>query len=116
MKKTTYILLGLVALIFVVELAVGIYMYATRITREEYRAMHPEWYTEATVITDDYYVQEPDTEEDIPSQEGPTVIDASAGGYSVHISTDERQQAQAGTYYTDTLIITSPEKNILVVR
>lgn len=115
MKKTTYILLGLVALIFVMELVIGMYFYATRIPMDEYRAMHPEWYKNQPEISDDYYVEETESEETVFPQEGTTVIDASAGGYNVIISTDEKDGA-VPQYYTDTLIITSKEKNILVIR
>lgn len=116
MKKTTYILLGLVGLIFVIELAIGIYLYAKRIPRDEYRAMHPELYTGVTVNSDDYYIDDSDTEDATPVQEGATVIDASEGGYSVVITSDYTYKDDAATYYTDTLIITSPEKNIRVIR
>ncbi len=116
MKKTTYILLGLVGLIFVIELAIGIYLYAKRIPMDEYRAMHPEWYTDTTVNSDDLYIEDVNTEEATPVQQGITVIDASDGGYSVIITSECADNDDAATYYTDTLIITSPEKNIRVIR
>lgn len=109
MKKTTYILLGLIALIFVAELAFGIYLYATRIPVEEFEAMHPEWYQHETVSSDDLYVQDTDAEES-----DPIVIDASDSGFEVFVTSDDYRENEAVTYYTDTLIITSPRKNIRV--
>ncbi|MDE6653120.1 MAG: hypothetical protein K2K37_01870 [Muribaculaceae bacterium] len=109
MKKTTYILLGLIALIFVAELAFGIYLYATRIPVEEFEEMHPEWYRHETVSADDFNVQDTDAEESEP-----IVIDAADSGLEVVVTSDDYRGVEATTYYTDTLIITSPRKNIRV--
>ncbi len=115
MKKTTYILLALVGMIFVVELAVGLYLYSTRMSWEEYRAMHPEWDEAVTLET---YIDDIDDEieEEEQQKQGATVIDASDGGYNVIISSEYTNQDKADSYYTDTIIITSSEKNIRVIR
>ncbi len=112
MKKTTYILLALVGMIFVVELPVGLYLYSTRMSWEEYRAMHPEWDEAVTLET---YIDD-ETEEEEQQEQGATVIDASDGGYNVIISSEYTNQVKADSYYTDTIIITSSEKNIRVIR
>ncbi len=122
MKKTTYILLGLVALIFVIELAIGIFLYSTRMSGEEVRKLHPDWFGESVeVISDDYYIQDTelaDEEADDfdPGQRGTTVVDAADGGYNVLITRDNVEKSHGEVFYTDTLIITSPSKNIRVVR
>lgn len=109
MKKTTYILIAILALIFVAELAVGLYIRSCMIPVDEFWAKHPEYYTSETVTSDDYYVQ--DTE---PEESEPIVIDAADGGFEVFVTSDDYRENEAVTYYTDTLIITSPRKNIRV--
>lgn len=124
MKKTTYILLGLVSLIFIIELAVGIYLYANRLSEEECRAIHPEWFSGYSgAVLDDSYVEDADTEADIDVieeidtvQHATTVIDAANGAYNVLITVDNVHKGHTEVFYTDTLIITSPSKNIRVVR
>lgn len=126
MKKTTYILIILVALTFISQIAIAAYLWSNRIPYEEYRARHPEWFSDDITESDDYYIESDDfyisidDDEEMPAtdvarSDDATVIDAAGGGFSVTVISDSpASESVAEDFYTDTLIITSPQKNIHV--
>lgn len=118
MKKTTYILIILVALTFISQIAIGAYLWSHRISYEEYRARHPRLFSDDITESEDYYIEDedekvPDT--DVARSEDATVIDATGGGFSVTVINDSPANVSVvEDFYTDTLIITSTKKNIHV--
>ena len=116
MKKTSYILIILVALTFISQIAIGAYLWSHRISYEEYRARHPGLFSDDITESEDYYIVDedekvPDTDAEVSE---PIVIDAADNGLEVVVISDDYRGVEATTYYTDTLIITSPRKNIRV--
>ena len=122
MKKTTYILIILVALTFISQIAIGAYLWSHRISYEEYRGRHPGLFSDDVTESEDYYEDYyiVDEDEKVPDtgvarSEDATVIDAAGGGFSVTVINDSPANVSVPEdFYTDTLIITSTKKNIHV--
>lgn len=116
MKKTTYIILALVALTFITNIAIFVYISSHAITREEYEALHPEFFSNVSVTEEIYY--DPDdaftVETEEPEQRPATVINA-ATGQSLNVVVTGTETTSGEEFYTDTLIIVSPKRDIRVI-
>lgn len=116
MKKTTYIILALVALTFITQIAIFVYIYSHRISLEEFKAHHLEIYSDVSVTEEIRYDSDEaftvETEE--PERRPSTVINAAAG-QSLNVVVTGTETTSGEEFYTDTLIIVSPKRDIRVI-